>query len=164
MNPHPTWQFSHTQFSWAPPPDAVGMHPHSCILFSVQQSHGYLHPMLWGCVPMIVLCFWSQIPSSHGHLHPTHPCSHIHSQFGHLTGHPHPPALVSFSTIAAFVFTLTLLNSWALPLTIYFCALVIFKGTYTLHFRAIPITITHSCYHTHGSCPHPPTLPFKTTN
>ena len=49
----------------------MGMCPHSCILFLVQPSHGYLHLMLQGCVPVVVLHFWSQIPLSHGYLHPT---------------------------------------------------------------------------------------------
>ena len=90
------------------------MHPYSRILFLVQQSHGYLHPTLWGCIPMVVLHFWSRIPLSHGYLHPMlwgcvpivvfhswstvswvptpytvgmHPCGHISSR---IHGHLHP--------------------------------------------------------------------------
>ena len=34
---------------------------------------------------------------------------------------------------------------------------IVFKGTNTLCYGAVPITVTHSCY-TCGLCPHPPTL------
>ena len=47
------------------------MCPHGRNSCLSQKAHGYLHPMLWGCVPVVVLHFWSWIPPSYGYLHPT---------------------------------------------------------------------------------------------
>ena len=108
------------------------MWPHSHIPFSVNSLTGTytagMHPC--GCTSSWI----------HGHLYPMLqgcvPMVIFHFGFGCLTGHSH-----------------STLGHHHPP----FCPLVIFKGTYTLCYRAVPVTITCSHY-TCGSCSHPPTL------
>ena len=56
MRPHSRIS-SRSTVSWVPPPYAAGMRPHGHILF---RTHGYLHPTLRGCIPVVVSRIGSQ--------------------------------------------------------------------------------------------------------
>ena len=153
-NPHPTWQFSHTQFSWASPPYTMGKCPHGRNFHLGQQSHGYLHPTLWGCIPMVIFCL-RFMGTSTLHCGDASLWSYFCLGFGCLTGHLHPPICLIWHCCC---FSFSFLHSYSTlghshPPFIFVDSLFLkgTKGTPTLLCKPIltPKLTPGACVHTH---------------